>query len=95
MATALAERRQITKDIQEVEENIRSSIAQQSCIENRLEGHALAGTLAEFQEAHAQWGRAITASERDAMKQEASKFKAAQKFKKIEHKLYIVSCPCL
>ncbi|KAI0522821.1 hypothetical protein KFK09_005206 [Dendrobium nobile] len=86
---ALAERQQITKDIQEVEENSRSSIARQSCIENRLEGHALAGTLAEFQEAQAQWGNVITAGERDAMKQEASRFKAARMFKKIEHKLYI------
>lgn len=89
VSTALAERQQITKDIQEVEENLRNSIARQSCIENKLEGHALVGTLAEFQEAQAQWGRVITASERDAMKQEASRFKAARMFKKIEHKLYI------
>ncbi|PKA61453.1 Chloroplastic group IIA intron splicing facilitator CRS1, chloroplastic [Apostasia shenzhenica] len=89
VATALAERQQLTKDIQDAEEKSRNSLVAQTCFDNNLEEHALAGTLAEFQEAQARWGRVITADERDVMKQEASRSAAAKMFKKIEHKLYI------
>ncbi|KAG0459709.1 hypothetical protein HPP92_022837 [Vanilla planifolia] len=89
VASVLAERQQLTKDIQVVEEMSRSCIASQSCNESTLEGHALAGTLAEYQEAQARWGRDITADDHEAMKQEASRSEAARMFKKIQHKLYI------
>lgn len=95
VSIALAERQEITKDIQEVEEKSRNSIARQSFFENGLEEHALAGTLAEFQEAQAQWGRVITAGERAAMKQEASISQAARQFKKIEHKFSIAQAKIL
>ncbi|KAK8948642.1 hypothetical protein KSP39_PZI005652 [Platanthera zijinensis] len=95
VSIALAERQKITQDIQEVEEKSRNSTAGQFSSENRLEGHALAGTLAEFQEAQAQWGRVITSSERNTMKQEASRTQAARLFKKIEHKFTIAQTKML
>jgi tetrahydromethanopterin S-methyltransferase subunit G len=55
------------------------------------EGQALAGTLAEFYEAQARWGRDISAGEREKMIEEASKAKSARLVKRIEHKLVVVS----
>lgn len=53
------------------------------------EGQALAGTLAEFYEAQARWGRDISVGEREKMIEEASKAKNARLVKRIEHKLVI------
>lgn len=55
------------------------------------EGQALAGTLAEFYEAQARWGREISAEERKKMIEEDSKAKMARRAKRIEHKLGVVS----
>lgn len=55
------------------------------------EGQALAGTLAEFYEAQARWGRDISAGEREKMIEEASKAKKTRLVKRIEHKLVVVS----
>lgn len=90
VAAALAERLELTKDVQEVEEKARIFPVVESC-NDRNEGHALAGTLAEFLEAQARWGREVTAEEKKAMKEEASKAESARLFKRIEHKLHIVS----
>lgn len=88
VATALAEREDLAKDVQEIEEQIRGSVTGESCID-RIEGHALAGTLAEFQEAQARWGREVTVEEQKAMKEEVSRAESARLFKRVEHKLSI------
>lgn len=88
VAAALAERQELAKDVEEVEEQARNSAVAESCID-RHEGHALAGTLAEFQEAQARWGREVTAEEQKAMKEEASRAESARLFKRIEHKFSI------
>ena len=90
VVAALAERQELTKDVQEVEEQARNSIVGESCTD-RNEGYALAGTLAEFQEAQARWGREVTAEEQKAIKEEASRAESARLFRRIEHKLSIVS----
>ncbi|TVU20352.1 hypothetical protein EJB05_36559, partial [Eragrostis curvula] len=88
VAAALAEREELTKDIQNAEEQRRSiSIAQPS--DDGLEGHALAGTLAEFQEAQARWGRDVSAKEQEEMKEASSRSEKEKLFRKLEHKLSI------
>ncbi|KAK9278398.1 hypothetical protein L1049_027963 [Liquidambar formosana] len=86
VAAALAERQELTKQIQDVEEKVRSAATEAApcSIDN---GHALAGTLAEFYEAQARWGREISAQEHEKMMEEASKAKSARIVKRIEHKL--------
>ncbi|KAK3138076.1 hypothetical protein QOZ80_5AG0364140 [Eleusine coracana subsp. coracana] len=88
VAAALAEREELTKDIQNAEEQRRNiSIAQP--LDDGLDGHALAGTLAEFQEAQARWGREVTAKEQEEMKEASSRSEKEKLFKKLEHKLSI------
>ncbi|KAJ6807958.1 CRM-domain containing factor CFM3, chloroplastic/mitochondrial [Iris pallida] len=88
VGTALTEREQLTKDVQEIEEKARNCIIGDSS-SDRSEGHALAGTLAEFREAQARWGREVSAEEHMAMKEEASKSESLRLFKRIDHKLTI------
>lgn len=90
VAAALAEREELTKEIQDAEEQLRKGINGEPCA-TALEEHAPVGTLAEFLQAQARWGRNISAEERDAMKEEASRNERTKLFKKIEHKLSIVS----
>ncbi|KAL2516942.1 CRS1/YhbY (CRM) domain-containing protein [Abeliophyllum distichum] len=87
VAAALAERQEITKQIQDVEEKVRSGPAEAvSVVEDK---EALAGTLAEFYEAQARWGRDISAEEREKMKEEASRANSIKVIKRLEHKLAI------
>lgn len=65
------------------------SIAQSP--DDDLDGHALAGTLAEFQEAQARWGREVTAKEQEEMKEASSRSEKQKLYRKLEHKLSIVS----
>ncbi|XP_008787651.2 CRM-domain containing factor CFM3, chloroplastic/mitochondrial isoform X2 [Phoenix dactylifera] len=88
VASALAERQELTRNIQDLEEKARNRMAGVSHADG-LEGYALAGTLAEFQEARERWGRNISAEEYEAMKEEASRSEKARLFKKIEHKFHI------
>ncbi|XP_020266477.1 CRM-domain containing factor CFM3, chloroplastic/mitochondrial [Asparagus officinalis] len=88
VAAVLAEREELSKDVQEVEEKARNSSIGESSIDNNG-GYALAGTLAEFQEAQARWGREVTAEEKKAMKEEAARAESARLFKRIEHKFSI------
>ncbi|CAI0380853.1 unnamed protein product [Linum tenue] len=86
VAAQLADRQEITKQIQDNEEKLRSNLeVASSGIEG--EGNALAGTLAEFYEAQARWGRDTSAEEREKMVEEAAKAKTARLVRKIEHKL--------
>ncbi|CAN0902300.1 CRM-domain containing factor CFM3, chloroplastic/mitochondrial [Linum grandiflorum] len=118
VAAELAERQEMTKQIQDTEEKLRIKLEAASVEEdynnNHLvvaserqettkpiqeketsreagEGGALAGTLAEFYEAQARWGRDTSVEEREKMVEEASKARTARLVKRIEHKLYAVS----
>ncbi|CAA6661328.1 unnamed protein product [Spirodela intermedia] len=117
VAAALAERQELAKDIQDLEEKVRTkdfdssdvgtnlkteeestkeiehakeesgcSLHGESHME-RVNGHALAGTLAEFQQAQAQWGREVSVEEQEQMKEEAFRMKIAKMVKRLEHKL--------
>lgn len=92
VATALAERQELTKEIQDAEEKVRigaveAVVAGGGVVEK--DGQPLAGSLAEFYEAQAQWGREKTSEEHEKMIQEASKTKITRVVKKLEHKLFI------
>lgn len=89
VATALAERHEMTKQIQDVEEKVR--VGPTAPVSVGEEGQALAGTLAEFYEAQARWGREVSVEELAKMKDEASRAKTAGVVKRLEHKLAIVS----
>lgn len=92
MATALAERQEMTKEIQDAEEKVRNAVVEAAAAASVENGQvALAGSLAEFYEAQAQWGREKTSEEHDLMIKEASKTKITRVVKKLEHKLFIVS----
>ncbi|KAJ4827217.1 hypothetical protein Tsubulata_040205, partial [Turnera subulata] len=86
VATAVAERQEMTKQIQDVEEKVRNKELDAEPAED-YKGKVLAGTLAEFYEAQARWGREVSAEEREKMIEEDSKAKQAKLVKKIEHKL--------
>ena len=111
VAVALIERQELAKDVQDLEEKVRTKELNPSDIGTDLEdedtsmnnirnaeieasfspnGHALAGTLAEFQEAQAQWGREVTVEEQEQMKQEVSRIKISKMVKRLEHKLSLV-----
>lgn len=91
VATALAERQEMTKQSQNVEEEVRIRASDTSLVSE--DGKPLAGTLAEFYEAQARWGREISSEEREKMIQEASRAKTARVVKRLEHKLATVSFP--
>lgn len=92
VATALAERQEKTKEIQDAEEMVRNGVVEPAPSVENGNGNgqvALAGSLAEFYEAQAQWGREKTSEEHEKMIQEASKTKITRVVKKLEHKLFI------
>ncbi|KAJ4961131.1 hypothetical protein NE237_021041 [Protea cynaroides] len=88
VAAALAERQELAKEVQDVEEKSRSRPVGEVSI-GEIEGQPLAGTLAEYHEAQALWGREVSAEERERMREEASKVKSARVVKHIEHKLTV------
>ncbi|KAF6137403.1 hypothetical protein GIB67_036440 [Kingdonia uniflora] len=88
VAAALSERQKLTKGIQDVEEKVRIGVIGATPTA-KLEGKAIAGTLAEFREAQARWGREISADEHEKMKEGASRAKNARVVKRIEHKLVV------
>lgn len=117
VAVALAERQEVAKEIQDVEERVRRGVVEAASVNGLAEsqepskqipdvedkvrtgaaetapigdqGQALAGTLAEFYEAQAQWGREISAEEQEKMIEEVSKSKTNRVVKRLEHKLFI------
>lgn len=90
VAAALLERQQMSKQIQDIEEKARRRKIKE-VPSGRDEGQAPAGTLAEFYEAQARWGREISVEDRQKMIDEASKSKSVRLVKRIEHKLALVS----
>ncbi|KAL6568147.1 hypothetical protein OROHE_003831 [Orobanche hederae] len=87
VATALAERQEMAKQVQDVEEKVRVGPA--AATPAAEENEAQAGTLAEFYEAQARWGMNISAEERERMIEEASRAKHAKVIRRLEHKLAI------
>ncbi|GAB4839594.1 hypothetical protein Ancab_029117 [Ancistrocladus abbreviatus] len=87
VAAALAERQELTKNIQDAEEKVRRAVVP-GAPSGEVE-QALAGTLAEFYEAQARWGREISTEEREKMLEAASRAKSVREVKRIEHKLAI------
>ncbi|KAI3988415.1 hypothetical protein MKX01_031633 [Papaver californicum] len=92
---ALIERHELTKEIQDNEEKVRAVALEPPTHMETTTGTALAGTLAEFHEAQARWGREISAEEHTKMKEEAVKAKNARVVKKIEHKLDVAQAKML
>lgn len=85
----VAERQEMTKDIQDAEEKVRYGVVEPAAASVENGQVALAGSLAEFYEAQAQWGREKTSEEHEMMLKEASKTKVTRVVKKLEHKLFI------
>lgn len=92
VATTLAERQELTKQVQDGEEKVRVGPAAVSVGEDK---EAMAGTLAEFYEAQARWGTEISSEEHQKMIEEAARAKSARVVSRLEHKLAIVSIPCV
>ncbi|KAL0319240.1 UNVERIFIED_CONTAM: CRM-domain containing factor CFM3, chloroplastic/mitochondrial [Sesamum angustifolium] len=86
VAAALAERQEMTKQIQDIEEKVRGGPVAVPVAEEK---EALAGTLAEFYEAQARWGTNISAEEREKMIEEASRANRDRVIRRFEHKIAI------
>ncbi|XP_059303378.1 chloroplastic group IIA intron splicing facilitator CRS1, chloroplastic-like [Lycium ferocissimum] len=90
VAAALAERLEITKQMQDDEEKKLTGLAEVATAALlAIEGHAVAGTSAEFYEAQARWGREVAAEEHERVLNEAARAKTARVVKRLEHKLGI------
>ncbi|CAL0332547.1 unnamed protein product [Lupinus luteus] len=102
VASVLAEREELTKEVQDVEEKVRfravdetpsgqdeatPSGLDEATPSGQDEATPKAGSLAEFYEAQARWGRDISAEEREKMLEEAAKAKSLRIVRQIEHKL--------
>ncbi|KAL9239016.1 hypothetical protein vseg_013375 [Gypsophila vaccaria] len=85
VAAAVTERMDLTKKIEDAEEQARSGAIE--AVTSDEQAQALAGTLAEFYEAQARWGRQVSPEECETMREEASKAKSLKEVKRIEHKL--------
>ncbi|XP_061357575.1 CRM-domain containing factor CFM3, chloroplastic/mitochondrial [Gastrolobium bilobum] len=86
VAEVLAERQELTKQVQDIEEKVRCRAVDANSL-GQGEPAAQAGSLAEFYEAQARWGRDISSEEREEMMEEAAKTKTVRLVKQVEHKL--------
>lgn len=87
VASALVERQEMTKQIQDIEEKVRNRSTEAFLMVEG--GQAQAGTLAEFYEAQARWGRETSNDEREKMIEAASRTERARAVRRMEHKLSI------
>lgn len=87
IGATLAQSKELTKQIQDVEEMGHATIAENA--QGKPIATAQAGTLAEFYEAQARWGRDISTDEREKMIEDASKAKRMKEVRRIEHKLSV------
>ncbi|MED6111962.1 hypothetical protein PIB30_057229 [Stylosanthes scabra] len=86
VAAVLAERQELAKQVVDDEEKARfraTDVTQSGADEATTQ----AGSLAEFHEAQARWGRDISTEEREKMIKEAAKAKKVRLFRKVERKL--------
>ncbi|KAK7398913.1 hypothetical protein VNO78_10087 [Psophocarpus tetragonolobus] len=88
VAAVIAERQELTKQVQDVEEKVRCK-AVDVTLSGEGESTAQAGSLAEFYESQACWGRDVSTEERERMMHEVAKAKNAKLVKKIERKLAV------
>ncbi|CAK8534143.1 unnamed protein product [Lathyrus sativus] len=86
VAAVLAERQELTKQVQDVEENMRCR-AVVATPSGQGETTAPAGSLAEFYEAQARWGRDVSSEEQERMVEEDSKAKNVKLVKQIERRV--------
>lgn len=90
VAAVLAERQELVNQVQDVEEKMRSG-AVDATPWGEDEATTQAGSLTEFYEAQARWGRDISTEEHERMMEEAVKAKSIKLVKKVRHKLSVVS----
>lgn len=90
VAAVIAERQEMTKHVQHVEEKVRCKV-HDVAPSREDESKSQAGSLAEFFEAQACWGRDISTEERERMRQEVTKAKNDKLAKKNDCKLAVVS----
>lgn len=94
VAAVLAERQELTKQVQDVEEKVRCR-AVVATPSGQGEATVLAGSLAEFYEAQARWGREVSTEERKRMMEKAAKAKSVKLVKQIQHKLSLAQAKML
>ncbi|XP_028800152.1 CRM-domain containing factor CFM3, chloroplastic/mitochondrial isoform X2 [Neltuma alba] len=88
VAAVLAERQKLVNQVQDVEAKVRcKSVDEIPSGEDAA--ITKAGSLAEFYEAQARWGRDVSAEEHEKMMEEAAKAKNIKLVKKMEHKLAV------
>lgn len=90
VAAVLAERQELTKQVQDAEEKVRCRTVDKT-LSGEDDANGQAGSLAEFYEAQARWGRDISNKEREKMMKEATEAKNVRLIKKVELKLASVS----
>ncbi|GAU22712.1 hypothetical protein TSUD_138360 [Trifolium subterraneum] len=90
VAAVLAERQELTKQVQDVEETVRCK-AVVATPSGQGEATTPAGSLAEFYEAQARWGRDVSTEEHERMVEEATKAKNVKLVKQIEHRLSLAA----
>ncbi|XP_057415744.1 CRM-domain containing factor CFM3, chloroplastic/mitochondrial-like [Lotus japonicus] len=86
VAAVLAERQELTKQVQDAEEKVRCRTVDET-LSGEDDANGQAGSLAEFYEAQARWGRDISNKEREKMMKEATEAKNVRLIKKVELKL--------
>ncbi|XP_047337737.1 CRM-domain containing factor CFM3, chloroplastic/mitochondrial-like [Impatiens glandulifera] len=89
VATALAERTEMTNQVQDVEEKVRSKAVEEKVQSKAVmpaSGQVQAGTLTEFYENQAKWGRNITDEDREKMIEESVRAKSTKAVMKMENK---------
>lgn len=94
LASALSERQELTKHVQDVEKKVRCRPVGVNATPSREDeptAQAEAGSLDEFYEAQAQWRSEISTEEHEKTMKEAAQAKNVRLIKKIERKLTIVS----
>ncbi|XP_027341056.1 CRM-domain containing factor CFM3A, chloroplastic/mitochondrial-like [Abrus precatorius] len=88
VAAVLAERQELTKQVQDAEEKVRCRAVDVTA-SGEDESTAQAGSLAEFYDAQARWRRDISTEEHERMMKEVAEAKNFKLVKKIERKLAV------
>jgi hypothetical protein len=88
VAAILSERQQLAKQVQDVQAKVRCRTVD---VTEEDVTTAQAGSLAEFNEAQAPWGRELSIKEYENIMKKDSETKNVRLMKEIEHKLAVVS----
>ncbi|GAU31445.1 hypothetical protein TSUD_72260 [Trifolium subterraneum] len=87
VAAILSERQQLTKQVLDVQAKVRRRAVD---VTGEDITTAQAGSLAEFNEAQAPWGRELSIEEYEKMMKKASETRNVRPMKKIEHKIAVI-----